>query len=81
MTYPTHPLINTDLEIMNGKPTIQGTRLTVELILELLAAGRSIEELLEDYPRLTPEGIQAALTFAADLIHQVASSQSEEAVS
>ena len=45
---------------MLGKPVIVGTRVTVELILEKLAAGETIEQLLEDYPRLTPDGILAA---------------------
>ena len=50
---------------MMGKPVIRGTRITVELILEKLAAGETIDQLLEEHPRLTREGIQAALAFAA----------------
>ena len=46
---------------MMGKPVIAGSRITVELILEKLAAGESIEQILEAHPRLTREGIQAAL--------------------
>ena len=57
------PIIISDPQIMMGKPTISGTRITVELILENLAAGRSIEELLEGYPRLTRVAIAAALEF------------------
>jgi uncharacterized protein (DUF433 family) len=53
---------------MGGKPTITGTRLTVELILERLANGHPIEELLEDYPRLTRDGIYAALEYAVALV-------------
>lgn len=48
---------------MMGKPVVAGTRITVELILEKLAAGETIEQLLEAHPRLTKEGIQAALSF------------------
>jgi uncharacterized protein (DUF433 family) len=62
------PMIVSDPAIMLGKPVIAGTRLTVELILEKLAAGRTIEELLEDHPRLTREGVLAALSFAADVL-------------
>jgi uncharacterized protein (DUF433 family) len=46
---------------MMGKPVVAGTRITVELILEKLAAGETMEQLLEAHPRLTREGIQAAL--------------------
>jgi uncharacterized protein (DUF433 family) len=51
---------------MMGKPVIKGTRITVELIVEQLACGRSIEELLESYPSLSREAIYAALQFAAN---------------
>lgn len=50
---------------MMGKPVVAGTRITVELILEKLAAGETIEQILEAHPRLTREGILAALKFAA----------------
>ena len=46
-----------------GKPVIKGMRITVELILEKLATGETIEQILEAHPRLTREGIQAALSF------------------
>ncbi len=55
-------------KIMMGKPIIKGTRLTVELIVESLAAGESIENLLTSYPRLTKDAILAALTFAAETL-------------
>jgi uncharacterized protein (DUF433 family) len=48
-----------------GKPVIAGTRITVELILEKLAAGENIDQLLEAHPRLTKESVLAALAFAA----------------
>jgi uncharacterized protein (DUF433 family) len=51
--------------IMMGKPVIAGTRITVELILEKLATGETIEQLLDDYPQLTEASIRAALGFAA----------------
>ena len=55
-------------EILRGKPTVAGTRISVELILEKLASGYSIEDLLESYPNLTREGIQAALQFSLDVL-------------
>ena len=61
-------LIVSDPRIMMGKPVISGTRLTVELILEKLGSGESIEQLLESHPRLTREAILAALRFAAQAL-------------
>ena len=61
-------LITSDPAIMMGKPVITGTRITVELILEKLAAGETPEQILEAHPRLTPEAIQAALAFAAAVL-------------
>jgi uncharacterized protein (DUF433 family) len=58
-------LIVSDPAVMMGKPVIAGTRITVECILEKLAAGETVEQLLDSHPRLTPEGIRAALDFAA----------------
>jgi len=57
--------ITTNPKIMLGKPSIRGTRLTVELILEKLAAGVSEEEILKSYPILEKEDIRACLLFAS----------------
>jgi len=57
-----------DPDIMMGKPVVEGTRITVELILEELGAGRTIEELLEAHPRLTREGVLAAVRFGAEVL-------------
>ena len=62
------PLIVSDPNVMMGKPVIAGTRITVELLLEKLAAGETIEQLLEAHPRLTRESIQAALAFASEAL-------------
>ena len=62
------PLIVSDPKIMMGKPVVAGTRITVELILEKLAAGETVEQLLEAHPRLTRAGIQAALAVAAEAL-------------
>ena len=58
-------LIKSDPAIMMGKPVIAGTRITVESILEKLSAGETLDEILEAHPRLTKEGVLAALSFAA----------------
>lgn len=55
-------------EVMLGKPVIRGTRITVELILRKLAEGAGHHELLEAYPQLTNEDIQAAIAYAADTL-------------
>jgi uncharacterized protein (DUF433 family) len=60
--------IAADPGVMMGKPCIKGTRITVELILRKLAAGRSFAELVEAYPRLTEDDLRAALAFAADYL-------------
>lgn len=62
------PLIVSDPDIMVGKPVIRGTRITVELILRKLAAGQTIEQILEDYPHISRAGIKAALEFAAESV-------------
>ena len=56
-----------DPEICNGRPTISGSRITVQTILEFLAAGESIESIMAEYPKLTAESIQACLQFASEL--------------
>lgn len=58
--------IETRPDVMMGKPVVTGTRITVELILEKLAAGRTVEEILEAHPRLERGDVQAALLFAAE---------------
>jgi uncharacterized protein (DUF433 family) len=59
------PLIVSDPRVMMGKPTVAGTRITVESILERLAAGETVEQILDAHPRLTREAVSAALEFAA----------------
>ena len=73
-------LIVSDPAVMMGKPVIKGTRITVELILEKLAAGETIEQILEAYPHLTREGIQAALSFAAEALRSDVVYPTDEAV-
>ena len=61
------PHIVSDSEIRGGEPVIAGTRVPVRLILENLEAGHTFDEILENYPSLTRETIQAALHWAAEL--------------
>jgi len=62
--------ITVDPDILAGKPVIRGTRLSVELILDLLAAGQSEADLIEDYPGLSKEDILACLSYASYLAHE-----------
>lgn len=61
--------ISIDPGILRGKPCIAGTRISVELILELLSLGYSINDILDDYPQLTQKQIFAVLDFARERIH------------
>lgn len=55
-------------KVMLGKPVIKGTRIPVELILRKLSEGATVEELLDAYPHLSREDIQAALAYAAEAL-------------
>jgi uncharacterized protein (DUF433 family) len=63
-----HGIIVCDPKILVGKPTVKGTRISVELILDELSNGRSIAELLEWFPQLKEHDILAALAFAHDYV-------------
>jgi uncharacterized protein (DUF433 family) len=56
--------------VLAGKPVIAGTRLSVEFILNLLAHGQTEKDLIAEYPKLTPQDIQACLLFAARSLQQ-----------
>lgn len=60
--------IKSDPGVMMGKPVIAGTRVTVEQILEKLAAGETVEQIIDEHPRLTKEGVYAALSFASEAL-------------
>ncbi len=60
--------ITSDPAILFGKPVIKGTRIPVDLILEKLAAGETVDQLLKAYPRINAESIQACLLFAAESV-------------
>lgn len=55
-------------DLLGGKPCVKGTRLSVELLLELLAGGATQREILAAYPDLPPEGLTAALRYAAEVL-------------
>lgn len=63
-----HDRVESKPEIMLGKPVIKGTRIPVELIVRKLGEGASAEELLDGYPNLNKQDIQAALIYAADTL-------------
>ncbi|MCW5906511.1 MAG: DUF433 domain-containing protein [Chitinophagales bacterium] len=65
-TYNTY--IERNPQIMMGKPVIAGTRITVELIMRKFAGGYNLQQLLDAYPQLKPEQINAAFEYAADVI-------------
>ena len=67
---PMSERIVVDPKILAGKPVIRGTRLAVEFILELLAAGQSESDILTNYPGLTREDILACLSYASYLAHE-----------
>ena len=55
-------------DICSGRPVVRGTRITVQTVLEFLAAGDSVEEVLEEYPTLTREDVHACLHYASRLM-------------
>ncbi len=57
-----------DPEILVGKPVIKGTRISVEFIVDLLAGGWTIDQILEEYDHLTQENIKACLAYASDIL-------------
>ena len=64
--------ITCDPKVMVGKPVIEGSRLTVEHILNLLAHGSSVKEILDEYEGLSPQDIQACLLFASQSLSSAA---------
>lgn len=57
-----------DPDICNGRPVVRGTRIAAQTVLEFLAAGDAIDELLAEYPALTREDVQACLDYASRLM-------------
>ena len=59
-----------DSKILTGKPVVRGTRISVELVVELLAAGWSHAQILASYPHLTEEDIRSCLAYAGELLRE-----------
>ncbi|HEX8949207.1 MAG TPA: DUF433 domain-containing protein [Dissulfurispiraceae bacterium] len=59
--------ISVDPNVCFGKPCIKGTRIWVSLILDFLASGMTLKEILEEYPQLTEEDIRAAIAYGAEM--------------
>ena len=64
--------IHSDPQILLGKPTVKGTRLSVEFLLLLFAAGWTQQQVLENYPKLTPEALRAVFAFVAECMRDEA---------
>ena len=75
-----HGLIASNPEIMMGKPVVAGTRITVELILDKLAAGEDSQSIIEAHPGLTEEAVRAAIAFAAAVLRADVLYPTEEAI-
>jgi uncharacterized protein (DUF433 family) len=68
MTWQEH--ISVDPKVLVGKPVIRGTRLAVELVIDLLAQGWTLEQILDSYPGLTVEDIRACRAYASEVLHE-----------
>jgi uncharacterized protein (DUF433 family) len=62
--------ISVDPDVCGGKPCIRGHRIWVSLVLDLLASGMTTNEILDDYPQLTPEDIRACIAFASEMTRE-----------
>jgi uncharacterized protein (DUF433 family) len=67
---PLLKYISIDPNICFGKPCIRGTRIWVSLILDFLANGMSVEEIIQEYPQLTKESIRAAIAYGAEMTRE-----------
>ena len=63
--------ITADPAVLVGKPVIKGTRLSVELMLDQLAGGHSVDEILESWPHITREDVLACVAFARDAVREL----------
>ena len=64
-----HDHITVDPRILVGKPVVKGTRVSVELVVDLLAAGWTQEQILDSYPTLKADDVRACLAYASELLH------------
>jgi uncharacterized protein (DUF433 family) len=61
--------ITVDPRILVGKPVVKGTRISVEMVIDLLAAGWTQQQVLDSYPTLRADGIRACLAYASEILH------------
>lgn len=66
------PYIHSKNKILGGKPVVKGTRLSVDFLLDLFAAGWTQQQVLDNYPSLTTESLRAVFAFAAEAMHEEA---------
>ena len=64
-----HDHITVDPRILTGKPVVKGTRIAVEMVIDLLAEGWTHQQILDSYPTLNAEGVRACLAYASEIIH------------
>ncbi len=72
MAIDWHAYVKFDPEMHHGRPTIRGMRIEVQDVLDYLAGGMTVEEILDDFPELTREDIQAAIAYAAERLRATA---------
>ena len=61
--------IAVDPQILVGKPVVKGTRISVELVIDLLAAGWTQQQILDSYPTLKADDVRACLAYASEILH------------
>ena len=66
--WPDH--ITSDPQVLAGKPVVRGTRLAVDFILGLFASGWTQDQVLQNYPSLTPDALKAVFAYAAEALHE-----------
>ena len=64
-----HDHITLDPQILVGKPVVKGTRVSVELVIDLLAAGWTHQQILDSYPTLKADDVRACLAYASEILH------------
>ncbi len=79
MSEPAEPPIITDPAILGGKPILRGTRISVDFILEILANGASIADILKGYPAIQKDDAASAILFAAEIVRSPAATADIEA--
>ncbi len=79
MALDWHDYVSKDPSVLTGKPVLRGTRISVAFLLQLLASGWTEQQVIDNYPAVTAEGIRAALAFAAQSLNNGSAPASPEA--